>query len=73
MSILDEIKRAIARALARLAARKTEQQVQGMAREARGMVAGGRDLARHNPLGFGVLAILGAGLLWLSLRRKKFD
>ena len=70
MSILDEIKRAIARALARLAARKTEQQAQGMAREARGMVAGAQDLARRNPLGFGVLAVLGVGLLWLSLRRK---
>ena len=73
MSILDQIKAAIARALGRFAKNKAEHQAQGMTEEARGIVSGAREMARQNPLGFATLAALGVGLVWLSLRRRHVD
>lgn len=70
MSIFDQIKAAVLRALGRFAARKAENQADGMKREAQSFLSGAQDLARRNPLGFGALALLGAGVLWLSMRRK---
>jgi hypothetical protein len=70
MSIFDQIKTAVLRALGRFARNKAEHQAQGMTQEARGIVAGTQDFARSNPLGFGILAVLGVATLWLAVRRK---
>ncbi len=67
MNLLEQIKTAILRALGRAAKNKAKNQAEGMATEARGIVAGAKDLARTNPLGFGALVLLGLGLLWLML------
>ncbi len=68
MYILDEIKARIKAALARFAKRKTQEQAEGMAQEARGIVASTQDLARRNPLGLAFLVFLGAGFVFLALR-----
>lgn len=70
MSFLDQIKAAISRALGRAAKKGAQNQAQGMESEARGILAGAKDLARTNPAGFGALLLLGAGLLWLALRER---
>jgi hypothetical protein len=71
MSILDQLKAAILRVLGRFAKNQAEHQAQGMAREAEGIVARVQELARRNPLGLALLVALGAGLLWLSMRRTE--
>ncbi|PQV63510.1 hypothetical protein B1R32_11171 [Abditibacterium utsteinense] len=71
MNFLDQLKQRIKAALARFAKRKTQEQAQGMATEARGIVASTKELARRNPIGFGILVLLGTGLLLLMLRSKR--
>jgi hypothetical protein len=71
MSILDQIKAAVLRMVGRFAKNQAEHQAQGMAREAQGIVERAQELARRNPLGFALLVALGAGLLWLAVRRKQ--
>ena len=73
MNLIDQLKARLKQALARFAARKTEEQAEGMANEARGIVASTKDLARTNPLGFAALVGLGALLLWLMVSRKRVE
>ncbi len=70
MSIIDQLKAALLRMLGRFAKNQAEHQAQGMAREAQGLVADARALARRNPLGFALLTTLGVSLVWLFMRRK---
>ncbi|RYF46420.1 MAG: hypothetical protein EOO38_14165 [Cytophagaceae bacterium] len=71
MSILDQLKARLKAAIARFAARKTKEQAEGMADEARGIVASTQDMARQNPLGLAALVGLGALLLWLMVSRRE--
>ena len=68
MSILDTIKQRIKAALAAFARRKAEDQAEGMTQEAQGIVAGAKDLARRNPVGFATLVLLFLGVIYLSIR-----
>ncbi len=71
MNFIEQLKARLKQALARFAARKTEEQAEGMANEARDIVANTKDLARRNPIGFATLVGLGALLLWLMVGRKR--
>lgn len=71
VNFIDQLKARLKQALTRFAARKTEEQAEGMAEEARGIVASTKDLARRNPVGFAALVGLGGLLLWLMVSRKR--
>ena len=73
VNLIDQLKARLKQALARFAARKTEEQAEGMANEARGIVASTKDLAQRNPGGFAILVGLGALLLWLMVSRRQVD
>lgn len=73
MSILDTIKAKLKAALARFAKRKAGEQAEGMETEARGILAGAGDLAKRNPAGFAIVALLGIGVLYLMLRGNRGD
>ena len=70
MNFVDQLKARLKAALARFAARKTKEQAEGMATEARGIVASTQDLARRNPLGLAALVGIGVLLLWLMVSRR---
>ena len=69
--MLEQLKQRIKAALARFAKRKTQEQAEGMAKEARGIVASRQDLARNNPSGFALLVLLGVGFLFLRRRSRQ--
>jgi hypothetical protein len=69
--MLEQLKQKIKAALARFAKRKASEQAEGMAIEARGIVASTQALARRNPVGFAMLVLLGAGLLYLWQRPRR--
>lgn len=73
MNLIDQLKARLKQALARFATRKAEEQAEGMANEARDIVASTKDLARRNPAGFAALVGLGALLLWLVVSRKRVE
>jgi hypothetical protein len=70
MSIVNQIKAAIVRALGVFAQRQAKHQARGMAREARGYLEGARRMARTNPVGLAALVSLGVGVVWLGLRSR---
>lgn len=67
----QQFKQRLKSILAAFAQRKAQDQAQGMETEARGIVASTKDLARRNPAGLALLALLGAGLLLLKLRSQR--
>lgn len=70
MNFIDQLKARLKQALARFAVRKTQEQAEGMAQEAQGIVESTKDLARRNPLGLAALVGLGALLLWMMASRR---
>jgi ElaB/YqjD/DUF883 family membrane-anchored ribosome-binding protein len=70
---LDAIKAKIKSALARFAKQKAQNQAEGMASEATGIVDSARNFAREEPMRAGVLALLTVGLLWLMFRRDESE
>lgn len=70
MTIFEQLKERVKQALTRFAARKTQEQAEGMAEEARGMVESTKALARRNPAGLAALVGLGALLVCLMASRR---
>ncbi|RYG59855.1 hypothetical protein EON80_25250 [bacterium] len=68
---LEQLKERIKTALARFAKRKTREQAEGMATEAKDIVASTKSAAQRNPAGFALLVLLGVGFVYLQLRQHR--
>jgi hypothetical protein len=69
--MLEQLKTRIKAALARFAKRKTQEQAEGMAKEALDIVESTKSAAQRNPAGFALLVLLGVGFVYLQLRKQR--
>ncbi|RYX86430.1 hypothetical protein EON83_01810 [bacterium] len=70
MTFFEQLKERVKQTLTRFAARKTQEQAEGMAEEARDIVASTQALARRNPAGLAAIVGIGAVLVCLVASRR---
>ncbi|RYG63998.1 hypothetical protein EON80_20085 [bacterium] len=69
--MLEQLKERIKTALAKFAKRKTQEQAEGMATEAKDIVASTKSAAQRNPAGFALLVLIGLGFVYLQMRQHR--